>query len=122
MRNTILIAILAAMLASPASAANYPVTGRWGQGDSAAKPPIDCSKLRVIEFNGDTRTDSDGGVPGYRLKSISSEGPSAHRIVDQFTSGQIRNGSTRYTLRQIDADHIELNMQQGGTIKLQRCK
>ena len=42
-------------------------------------------------------------------------------MVDVFTTGQISNGSVSYTLRQVDADHIEMQ-QQGGTIKLQRCK
>jgi len=76
----------------------------------------------VISFNGDTHTDSKGGVPGYRLKSISAEGPSSHRIIDEFTSGQIRNGNISFTLRQIDNDRVEMHLQQGGRLKLQRCK
>lgn len=122
MRNTVPIAMLLAALAAPAYAAGYPVTGPWGQTSSSEKGPVDCSRLRVIGFNGDTRTDSNGGVPAYRIKSISAEGSSAHRIVDEFTTGQIRNGTMRYTLRQIDADHIEMNMQPGGMLKLRRCK
>jgi hypothetical protein len=122
LRSTILIATVLMTLAAPAFAASYPVSGKWGQTSSSEKPPVDCSKLRVIEFNGDARTDSNGGVPAYRIKSITAEGSSAHRIIDEFTTGQIRNGSIRYTLRQIDADHIEMNMQPGGALKLQRCK
>jgi hypothetical protein len=123
MRSTILIATVLTTLAAPAfGAASYPVSGRWGQSNGAANGPIDCGKLRVIEFNGDTRSDSNGGVPAYRIKSITAEGSSAHRIIDEFTTGQIRNGNMRYTLRQIDADHIEMNMQPGGALKLQRCK
>ena len=123
MRNTVLVAMFLAALAPPAFAAgSYPVSGKWGQTSTSEKGPVDCSKLRVIAFNGDTRTDSNGGVPGYRIKSISAEGSSAHRIVDEFTTGQIRNGTAKYTLRQVDADHIELNMQPGGVLKLQRCK
>jgi hypothetical protein len=122
MRHTILIATVLTTLAASAFAASYPVSGKWGQTSSSEKGPIDCSKLRIIAFNGDTRTDSNGGVPAYRIKSISAEGSSAHRIIDEFTTGQIRNGSIRYTLRQIDADHIEMNMQPGGALKLQRCK
>jgi hypothetical protein len=122
LRSTILIATVLTTLAAPAFAADYPVSGRWGQSNSSANGPIDCGKLRVIAFNGDTRTDSNGGVPAYRIKSITAEGSSAHRITDEFTTGQIRNGTTRYTLRQIDADHIEMNMQPGGALKLQRCK
>ena len=109
-------------LAAPALAASYPVSGKWGQSASSEKGAIDCSKLRVIEFKGNTRTDSKGGVPAYHNKSVAPEAPGTFRIVDEFTTGQIRNGSTRYTLRQIDADHIELNLVAGGMVKLQRCK
>jgi hypothetical protein len=124
MRTMILTATFAlAALAAPAlGAGDYPVSGKWGQSSSADKGVIDCSKLRVIGFNGDTRTDSQGGVPAYRLKSITSEGALRYRVVDEFTTGQIRNGSMRYTLHQIDTDHIELNLQPGGLLKLQRCK
>ena len=94
---TTMLALLA--LAAPALAADgaYPVSGRWGQSSGADKGAVDCSRLRVIAFNGDTRTDSKGGVPAYRIKSITTAGPSQYRIVDQFTTGQIRNGSTSYT-------------------------
>jgi hypothetical protein len=84
MRNTILIAAVLTLLAVPALADTYPVSGRWGQSNSSEKGPIDCNKLRVISFNGDTRTDSNGGVPAYRNKSISAAG-SAFRVVDEFT-------------------------------------
>lgn len=104
-----------------ASAAGYPVSGKWGETSSSEKGPVDCSKLRVIAFNGDTRTDSKGGVPAYRLKSITAEGTS-HRVIDEFTTGQIRNGNMSYTLRLIDTDHVEMNLQQGGSLKLQKCK
>jgi hypothetical protein len=122
MRNMIPSAMLLLALTAPTYAAGYPVSGQWGQTANSEKGPIDCSNLRVIAFNGDTRTDSQGGVPGYRLKSITAEGPSSHRIIDEFTSGQIRNGNISFTLRQIDNDHIEMRLQQGGSLKLQRCK
>jgi hypothetical protein len=121
MRKTILPAMLLLALAAPAMAGTYPVSGKWGQSNSSEKGPIDCNRLRVIEFNGSTRTDSKGGVPAYRNKSISASG-SSFRVVDEFTTGQIRNGSMNYTLTQTDADHIELNMQPGGLLKLQKCK
>ena len=123
MKSTALIFVAiigAAVLGAPALAANYPVSGNWGPADAGKKGAIDCAGKRGISFNGDTRTDSKGGVPGYRLKSLTTDG-SAFRITDEFTTGQIRNGSTSYTLRQTDADHIEMHSQ-GGTQKLQRCK
>jgi hypothetical protein len=122
MQKVILSAMLLVALTAPAFAAGYPVSGKWGQSTSAEKGPIDCSKLRVIEFKGDARTDSKGGVPAYRIKSISAEGSSNYRVVDEFTTGQISNARLNYTLSQIDADHIAMNMQPGGMLKLQRCK
>jgi hypothetical protein len=124
MRTTILSAIVLAAFLPPALAANgsYPVSGPWGQNSEMNKGTIDCGNMRVINFKGDTRTDSKGGVPAYRIKSIAAVGSSHYRVVDEFTTGQIRNGSTSYTLHKIDDDHIELNMPQGGMLKLQRCK
>jgi len=123
MRKTILSAIvLTALAASALAAGGYPVSGPWGQSADMNKGRIDCGDKRVIDFKGDTRTDSKGGVPAYRIKSITTEGSSRYRVVDEFTTGQIHNGSTSYTLHQVDDDHIELNMQQGGMLKLQRCK
>lgn len=115
------LALLA--LAAPALAeTGYPVNGKWGQSNSTEKGAIDCGNLRVIEFNGETRTDSKGGVPAYRNKSITAEGQSRYRVVDEFTTGQIRNGSTSYKMSQADADHLEMDQQKGGTLKLRRCK
>jgi len=123
MRHTILSALLMITLAAPVLAeGGYPVSGKWGQSSSSEPGVIDCDKLRIIEFNGATRTDSKGGVPAYRNKSISAEGSSSYRVTDEFTTGQIRNGNTSYKLSQPDADHLEMAQQQGGTLKLRRCK
>ncbi len=123
MRNTILSALLLVALCAPASAeTGYPVSGKWGQSNSADKGPIDCGKLRVIGFNGNTRTDSKGGVPAYRNKSIGTNDQTHYRVVDEFTTGQIRNAHVNYTLTKVDADSIELNMQPGGLLKLRKCK
>lgn len=122
MRTTILSAMLLAALAAPALADNYPVSGKWGESNSSQKGPIDCGKLRVIAFNGNQRTDSRGGVPAYRNRSVSGAGPSTYRVVDEFTTGQIGNAHVSYTLRPIDADHLEMKMAPGGTVKLRKCK
>lgn len=121
MRTPLLSAIVLAALAAPASAATYPVAGRWGQSAGSEKGAIDCSGTRVINFTGNTRTDSGGSVRAYQNRSVTDDGPSQYRIVDIFSNGQISSGQLSYTLRRIDADHIELRMQ-GGTVKLQRCK
>ena len=122
MQKVILSAMLVVAISAPTFAAGYPFAGKWGESASTDKGPIDCNSLRVIEFKGDQRTDSNGGVPDYLLKSISAEGPKNFRVVDEFSTGQISNAQLSYTLQQIDDDHIELNMQPGGLLKLQRCK
>lgn len=122
MSRAAFLVLLSATLAGPAMAASYPVSGRWGESASTDKGPIDCTGKRVIEFTGNTRTDSKGGVPAYRNKSITPEGNARWRIVDVFTTGQISNAAVTYTLVQVDPDHIALDLQKGGTLKLQKCK
>ena len=114
--------MLLSALAVPALADSYPVSGRWGQSTSSAKGAIDCGDVRVIAFNGNQRTDSQGGVPALRNKSVTATGTSQYRVVDEFSTGQISGGTVNYTLRKIDDDHIEMVMQSGGTLKLQRCQ
>lgn len=123
MRKMILSAIALAALAVPALADSYPVDGKWGLSTSAAEGPIDCAgSQRVIGFNDGQRTDSKGSVPAYRNRTVTNLGGSSYRVVDEFSNAQVRGGRTTYTLRQTDANHIELQPQNGGTIKLQRCK
>lgn len=122
MRTTILSAMLLTALAAPSLAQVYPVEGKWGQTTSSTKGTIDCNDRRVIEFNGDQRTDSNGGVPAYRNQSVTPEGSSSYRVVDEFSTGQISAGHSSYILRRVDADHIEMNLPQGDSLKLQRCK
>ena len=122
MRTTILSALLATTLAAPALAQSYPVFGRWGESTSSEKGPIDCTgNRRVIDFSGNQRTDSNGGVPEYRNKSVESVGQSNYRIVDEFSNAQVSAGQSEYTLRKIDSDRIVMN-QSGTALNLQRCK
>jgi len=114
--------VLVVLSVAPALAENYPVSGRFGVVTSSSDGPVDCGNKRVIEFSGGQRSDSNGGVPGYRAKSVEPNGPGQWRVTDQFTTGQIRNGSIGYTLKQADTDHLELQQQKGGTLKLQKCK
>ena len=62
-------------------------------------------------------------LPGVR-EAIGETAKLAHmlRVIDEFTTGQISNATVTYSLVQLDADHIALDQQKGGTIKLQRCK
>jgi hypothetical protein len=114
-------AVLVMVVVTPASADNYPVSGEWGQSASSEKGVIDCKGKRVIAFNGNQRTDSNGGVAALRNRSVTQEG-SQYRIVDEFSNGMVNSGRTTFILREVDADHIELAMQGGTTLKLQRCK
>ncbi len=122
MRSLILSAALLVALAAPALADNYPVSGRWGVSTGTDKGTIDCTGKRVITFNGNQRTDSGGGVPAYRNVSVRSFERVRYSVVDAFTNAQVSDGRVYYTLIKIDADHIALEMQQGGTLTLQRCK
>ena len=122
MRTLILTALLMTTLATSALAQSYPVSGRWGESNSSEKGPIDCSRnRRIVDFSGNQRTDSNGGVPVYRNKSVQSVGQSDYRIVDEFSNGQVTLGQNEYTLRKIDSDHIVIN-QSGTVLNLQRCK
>jgi hypothetical protein len=116
-----IIALACAALATPALAASYPVSGKWGQSTSAKKGPIDCKNMRVIQFNGNQRTDSKGGVPAYRNKTVTPDGGSSYRVTDEFATGQI-TARTTYTLRIVDADRIEMGQQGGSAVTLHRCK
>lgn len=119
----LIVATLACLaLAAPAFADSYPVAGKWGQSTSSQKGPIDCKGLRVIAFNGNQRTDTGGGVPAYRNRTVRPDGPGNYRVVDVFSNGQISNAHVDYTLRRVDDDHLEMNMQKGGMVKLRRCK
>ena len=118
----LLPAIALIALSAPALADTYPVNGRFAVVQGFTDKPPDCTGKRVIAFNGDTRTDSKGGVPAYRNRSVQNAGASAWRVVDIFTTGQISNAQAVYTLRAVKADQFEMNMTPGGMIRLQRCK
>jgi len=125
MKTSVLIVALAcsaAALATPANAGTYPVSGKWGESASSEKGPIDCGKLRVIAFNGDQRTDSKGGVPAYRNRTVQPSGAGQFRVVDEFTTGQIGNAHVTYMLRFVNADTLEMKLEKGGTLRLRKCK
>src|SRR5690242_11316090 len=110
----IALACLLLALAAPALADDYPVSGRFGISDWSRKGAIDCTGLRVISFfDGNQRTDSNGGVPTFRNRSVRQEGRGLYRVVDEFTTGQISNAQAVYDLRIVDADKIELNLMPG---------
>lgn len=121
--TSLIVAIPVTLLAvTAAQGANYPVDGRWGVTASTQKGPVDCSRLRVIAFNGNQRTDSHSGVAAFRNQSIQQNGNNNFRIVDEFTTGQISNAQARYTLKIVEPDRVELNQRPGGLLKLRKCK
>jgi hypothetical protein len=122
LHKLVLILCAAIALAAPACADVYPVAGQWGVSDWSKTGPIDCQKLRVVEFSGEQRTDSGGGVPAYRNNWIRREGQGHYRLADWFTNGQVHNGQVFYELRMLDADRIEMVLDRGGTLRLQRCQ
>lgn len=75
----------------------------------------------MITLTGNKRTDSQGGVPAFRNRSVNAARASQYSVVDQLSTGQISNGTVSYTLRKIDDDHTEM-VTSGGTLKLQRCQ
>jgi hypothetical protein len=103
-----------------AFAATYPVTGKWAY-DRGGEPEEACRKGPTMEFRGERRFDTGGGVPEYRNQTISRIDSASYRIVDQFFNGQTR-GKVNYALKIIDDDHLELYLSPSGkTIKLLRC-
>jgi len=117
----VLSLLCAVALTAPAYADVYPVSGQWGVSDWSKSGPIDCQKLRIIEFSGEQRTDSGGGVPAYRNNWIKPQGEGRYRVADWFSNGQVRNGQVFYELQVRDADRLEMILDRGGTLQLQRC-
>ncbi|HZP77290.1 MAG TPA: hypothetical protein VFB45_14195 [Pseudolabrys sp.] len=120
MKTFVAALISTCCIAGSAFAASYPVSGKWGQDPSRDKGAIDCNGKRTINFVGERRFDSGGGVPDYRAIRIEGRGSNNYQITEEFRTGQI-NGRNSVDLHQIDADHIELNMR-GGSLKLRPCK
>ena len=110
----------ATLFAAPALAA-YPVSGKWTYDDVTGKGPAPRCSPRVMEFAGERRFDTEGGVHDYRNITTYPRGGSAWRITDEFFNGQAR-GRMTYTLTQRDGDHIEIQMSgQAGVVRLRRC-
>jgi hypothetical protein len=114
------ICLAAAFAVAPAAAASYPVSGHWTYNYSTEKGPAEQCGSRRMEFSGDQRRDTGGGVPAYRNVSVTSAGTATFRIVDEFATGQI-NAQLEYSLRLIDDDHLEIKLASGPTILLRRC-
>ncbi|MBV9954855.1 MAG: hypothetical protein JOZ70_06365 [Pseudolabrys sp.] len=117
----ILCALAVTALASPVLAASYPISGAWGESKTSGNDKVDCTKVRVMDFRGEQRTDTGGSVHAYKNVSVTPSGSNAWKVADTFANGQIRNARVIYTLKKIGDDRLELALDKGGTIKLQRC-
>jgi hypothetical protein len=112
---------LAQTWAQSAPAAAYPVSGRWSYDHATESGPAKNCGARKMEFQGERRLDSVGGVPEYRNLTISQTSPSSYQVVDEFFTVQIR-GRMEFTLRILDPDHIEIHLVRAGkTFTLRRC-
>ena len=118
---SIFLAASLVLAAAPAFAITYPVSGLWGQSDETKPGPIDCTGKRVIQFDPYRRFDSNGGVPDYRIIDLIANGTTMFRITEEFHTGQI-NARTRWDLRILDPDRIQLALERDGTLTLKRCK
>ena len=108
------------IIAGFAVAQSYPVTGKWTYEDTGGEGPArDCGK-RYMDFQGERRFDTGGGVPDYRNRSVSGDGDE-YRLSDEFNTGQIRARSD-YNIRRVDNDRIELKLPYNKTVKLRRCQ
>jgi hypothetical protein len=112
---------LAQTCVQAATAAAYPVSGRWTYDHATESGPAKNCGARKMEFQGERRLDSVGGVPEYRNLTVSQTSPSSYQVVDEFFTVQIR-GRMEFTLRIVDPDHIEIHLVRAGkTFTLRRC-
>ena len=108
------------IIAGFAVAQSYPVTGKWSYEDTGGDGPArECGK-RYMDFRGERRFDTGGGVPDYRNRSVTRDGDD-YRLEDEFNTGQI-NARLNYNIRRVDNDRIELKLPANKTIKLRRCE
>lgn len=107
------------IIAGFAVAQSYPVTGKWTYDDAGGDGPArECGK-RYMDFQGERRFDTGGGVPDYRNRSVERDGDD-YRLVDEFNTGQI-NARLNYNIRRVDKDRIELKLPANKTVRLRRC-
>ena len=105
-----------------AQAATYPVSGAWTYENASEKGPAKSCGKRNLRFEGNLRYDTGSGAPEYKNISVTKIDAAKWNIVDEFFTGMMR-GRVPYTLRIVDADHIELHLERGGTTTLlRRCE
>jgi hypothetical protein len=120
--STLSLSAVAFMFCAGAAAADpYPIAGKWTYEHASDPGRAKTCSGRIMEFRGEQRFDTGGGVPQYRNVSVNKASQTEFAVIDEFFNVQIR-GRVAYTLRMIDGDHIELHLERGGAvISLRRC-
>ncbi len=117
-----LLVLAGATLFALPALADYPLSGKWTYDDAAGKGPAKTCGKRQMEFSGMQRHDTEGGVHDYRNVSVVPAGRDVWRITDEFANAQTRGARVTFTLRRLDADHIDIRIAAGGTsFRLRRC-
>jgi len=119
--GTLIVTLMALGLGAHAAHADaYPVSGLWTYDDTSDRGPAENCGRRTMEFRGEQRFDTVGGVSQYRNVSVGQASSTAFAVVDEFFNLMIR-GRVQYELHIIDNDHIVLRLERGGDIALRRC-
>jgi len=119
--------VLAVVALAPAAigaarADSYPVSGLWTYTDVAGAGPSKTCDSPTMEFVGDHRWDTGGGVPDYRNVAIEKLDASRYALNDEFLGPPNVRGNVQYTLELLDEDHLVMNIvRYGRTIALRRC-
>jgi hypothetical protein len=122
--HTLMVGIvaLAQTIAGSAAGETYPVSGRWTYQNFSGAGPSDACREPIMEFRGDYRSDTSGGVADFRNVSLTQTGTSSFELRDLFLTAPNVRGHVTYTLRLIDEDHIEIYIPMAGkTARLRRC-
>lgn len=108
--------------APPAMADAYPVSGRWTYHNASQKGPAETCDRPTMEFRGNHRFDSFGGVPDFRNVRIERIDATSFALNDEFLTWPNVRGNVYYSLRLIDDDHIEIDIPRAGrAFLLRRC-
>ena len=112
---------LAPTIAGIAAADTYPISGRWTYRDVTADGPSKTCNSPTMEFRGDRRFDTSGGVPRYINVDVERTSASSFMLRDLFLTAPNVRGHVNYTLRLVDEDHIVVALA-GKTFVLRRCE
>lgn len=122
-RFAVPLAVAATVAAASASARaeSYPVQGSYTYENASEKGRADKCGKRHMQFDGNLRHDTGSGAPEYKNVSSRVSGKDTWAIVDEFFTGMMR-GRVSYSLTIVDADHIKLHFDKGGSSPLlRRC-